>query len=421
MEIIADLHVHSPYARACSPQLTLDNLNLWAKRKGIQVLGIPDWTHPKWLASVKAQIKDQGNGLYKLKNDPKSVHFLFATEVACIFSQGGKVRRLHILIWAPNLEIVEKINSVLARRGAKLASDGRPILGMSAKDLLTLILEASPDCIMIPAHAWTPWFGVLGSKSGFDSIAECYEDLTDHIFAIETGLSSDPPMNWSVKELDKLTLISNSDAHSPENLGREANVFSFSEQELSYKAIIEAIKNKDKKKFLYTLEFFPEEGMYHLDGHRNCHISMEPQETKRQKNVCPKCKRPLTVGVMHRVDDLASREKIKENNFIPYKSVVPLKEIIAEVVNKNKKTKTVDNLYMNIIEKGENEFNVLLNIPENKLKKIAGEIITRGIMNVRNKKVNLTAGYDGTYGHVATLSDKERKELLKKPEQSSWL
>src|SRR3989338_1379706 len=325
-KIIADLHVHSGYSRATSKDMNVATMALWAKKKGINLLGTGDFTHPIHFANLKAALKPAGNGLYTTSIEP-SVFFMLTAEISSIYSFKGKVRRVHNIIMSPGIEVAEKINSALRKRG-NLSSDGRPILGTPAKDLLKIVLDISENCLFVPAHAWTPWFSVFGSNSGFDSIEECFEEYSKYIYAIETGLSSDPPMNWRLSALDKIALISNSDAHSPRKLGREANVF---DTDLSYDAITGAIKDKDPRRFLYTIEFFPEEGKYHYDGHRNCAISLTPFESKKYNNLCPTCGKPLTIGVLNRVERLADRKQGQgPNGAIPFKSLVPLEEIIAE-------------------------------------------------------------------------------------------
>lgn len=408
MQYVCDLHPHSKYARACSPELTLENIDKWAKIKGISIVGTGDFSHPAHFKEIAAKLEEAYPGLYKLKGSNSGTLFMLTNEISCIYSQGGKMRRLHICIWAPNLEFVARLNEALTKRGCKLASDGRPIIGMTAPELLRICLEIDEKHLTIPAHAWTPWFAIFGSKSGFDSIEECYEELSPHIYAIETGLSSDPPMNWRLSALDKVVLVSNSDAHSLENLGREANVFELKEP--SFNEIYQLIKNKDKKKFLYTIEFFPEEGMYHFDGHRECGISFSPSQTKKAKGICPKCKKPLTIGVLNRVDSLADRQEaeIKSGNFVPYKSLVPLQEIIADCFGVNKNSKKVQAEYFNLVKAGGSEFNVLLNLTKEELLKITSPIIVEGIIRVREGKIKLIPGFDGQYGQIEIFSEKER-------------
>jgi len=423
MRYIADLHIHSKYSRACSSRLSLEEIEKWCRIKGVDIVASADFTHPKWFAELKSKLTLADNGLYELVKSPsispfskgglRGIYFLLSTEVSCIYSKNGQVRRLHILIFAPSLEVAAKINKKLSEIG-NLAADGRPILGLDAKELLKIILDIDPRCIVIPAHAWTPWFSVFGSKSGFDSLEECFEEMTPHIYAIETGLSSDPLMNWRLSKLDNVVLVSHSDAHSPENIGREADVFEIgSDVKNFYDEICRIIKEKDKSKFLHTIEFYPEEGMYHFDGHRDCKVRMSPAETRKRKGVCPKCGRPVTVGVMNRIEELADRRVgEKSKNFIPYKSLVGLDDVIAEATGVfGRKTKTVMNEYFNLIEHGKSEFNVLLDLNYNDLLKITLPEVVEGIRRNREGKVFIEPGYDGTYGTVRLFSDKEKKQI----------
>ncbi len=453
MRYIADLHIHSRFARACSKNLTLTSIVYWCKVKGLNIVACGDFTHPKWFSEISKGLEEVESGCYRVKanilqeygfhfkkdkkekrkeldakiflphtdffiEELQEIRFVMGTEVACIFSHGGKVRRLHLLLFAPNLEIAKKINQNLERAGAKLGSDGRPILGMSGRRVLEMILEIDQRCVMIPAHAWTPWFAVFGSKSGFDSLEECFSDLTPYIFAIETGLSSDPSMNWQVSQLDHITLISNSDAHSSQNLAREANVFELAE--LSYDALMNAIKKKDTSQFLYTIEFYPEEGKYHYDGHALCGISFSPLETKRKKSLCPVCKKTLTIGVANRVSELADRNKIEKkhekeflkNGHIPYKSVVGLDDVIAESVGSvGRKTRVVMRLYEDLIKKFGNELQLLLDTSFLEIQKKSLPEIAEGIRRNRNGEVYIEPGYDGIFGKVKLFSDKERKSF----------
>jgi len=401
MRVIADIHLHSKYSRACSKQLDLEHNAEWATLKGINLLGTADFTHPQWLKELRSKLEPENQGLFRLKNSSVPVRFMLTTELSCIYSQGGKTRRIHLCVFSPSLETVAKINGALEKRQVNLKADGRPIMGLSAIDLTQLILEIDPTAMVVPAHAWTPWFSVFGSNSGFDSLEECFGPTTKEIFAIETGLSSDPPMNWRLSALDKITLISNSDAHSPANLGREANVFDLEESEITYDEIRRILKEKDSKKFKYTIEFFPHEGKYHYDGHRDCGIVFSPAETKKNRGICPKCKKPLTIGVDHRVDQLADRPiDQKGTNTIPFKSAVPLQEIIAEVYGVGKNSKKVQATFHEIIKKGGDEFTILLDSPPAEIEKIAGSDIATAIANIRAGRVYLQAGYDGVYGVV---------------------
>jgi uncharacterized protein (TIGR00375 family) len=410
MKFIADLHLHSKYSRATSQEMEVKTLALWAKRKGIKLLGTGDFTHPLYFLDLKSKLNPLGNGLFVLKEEPDGTHFMLTAEVSNMYSQGGKSRRIHTLIFAPSFEAVDKINSRLAKYG-KTGSDGRPIFGFSAKDLLKMILDLSPECLLIPAHAWTPWFSIFGANSGFDSIQECYEEESKNIRAIETGLSSDPEMNWRLSGLDDITLISNSDAHSPGKIGREANVFNC---ELSYRAITEAIRRKDPRKILYTIEFFPEEGKYHYDGHRNCNILFSPQQTRKHKSICPVCGKRLTVGVMNRVDELADRpEGSVPPKAIPALRTVPLDEIIADILGVGTNTSSVEKEYLRLVEKGGSEFDILLELSPEQLSSFTPPNILEGILRVREGRLKITPGYDGVFGKIEILSPAERgKEAL---------
>lgn len=406
MKLIADLHLHSKYSRATSPNMDLENLDKWAKIKGIKVLGTGDFTHPEWFNNLKEKLEPAEAGLFKLKDSDSEVRFLLSTEISCIYSKAGKVRKIHIVIFAPSFEIVEKINIQLSWIG-NLKSDGRPILGLDAKELAKIVLNSSEDCLIVPAHAFTPWFGIFGSKSGFNSIEECFGDYSKYIYALETGLSADPAMIWRMSDGQKITLISNSDAHSPWKIGREANVF---DTEISYKDIIEAIKSKDPKKFLYTIEFYPEEGKYHFDGHRNCSIRLSPKETKKYNGICPVCGKPLTLGVLNRVEALSDKEEgFKPEVAIPFKSLVPLKEIIADILGQGTDTKEVEKEYNNLIEKFSSEFNVLLEIPKEKMEGATLLEIAEGIIRVREGKVAKEPGYDGVFGKIRIFSQEKQK------------
>ncbi len=424
MRYIADLHLHSKYSRACSKDLDLEHNEVWAKKKGIQIVGTGDFTHPYWFKNLQDKLVEEKAGLYKLKGNhlrqgsggqaDGKVLFMITTEISCIYSQGDKVRRIHLCLFVPDFVTVEKINKTLEDRGVNLRSDGRPIMGLHADEVTKIVLDANSDSLVIPAHAWTPWFSVFGSNSGFDSLAECFGDMTKYIYAIETGLSSDPPMNWQLSELDKITLISNSDAHSSANLGREANVFDISESELSYDEIRRIIKAKDRTKFLFTIEFFPQEGKYHHDGHRSCGVNFSPEETKKHHGLCPVCKKPLTIGVLNRVAQLADRPIGFKFDTIPFKSLVPLPEIIAEVLGVNKGSKKVSALYESLVSQV-SEFEILLDLDYSQLATIVLPELALAIKNVREQKVKAIAGYDGEYGIIKTLTEGQ----IKKPAQKS--
>ncbi len=400
-EQIVDLHIHSRYSRACSNRLELPNIANVCVEKGINIVSTGDFTHPFWFKDIQDLLQEDGSGFLKLRDGSSPTMFVIGTEISCVYKHKDKVRRLHILVFAPSIESAGAFIAALEDRGVNLKSDGRPIMGISGKEIVQLCRDIDKRMVVIPAHAWTPWFAVFGSKSGYDSLEECFEELTPDIFAIETGLSSDPPMNRRLSQLDKIALVSNSDAHSLEKLGREANVLRF-DSEASYDKMWEIIKSGDRKKFLYTIEFYPEEGMYHYDGHRECKVSMKPSETKKEKEICPVCKKKLTIGVMHRVDDLADRkEKEVANSFVPYRYIVPLREIIANSFEVGATSKKVEKEYRSMLQKLGNEFAILLYIEIEKIKKaVSDENIATGIENMRQGKVKIISGYDGVYGEV---------------------
>ena len=399
MTFIADFHIHSRFSRATSPEMNIESLTTWANIKGIQLLGTGDFTHPNYFAQIKLRLKPEENGLFALKKGNNPLRFILTTEISNMFSQDGRFRKVHTLIFAPSFEVVAKINERLKKMGGNLASDGRPIFGAPVKEIVKMILDISPDCFIVPAHAWTPHFSVFGSNSGFDSLEECFGEETKNIYCIETGLSSDPAMNWRLSALDRITLISNSDAHSPHKLGREANVF---DCELSYQTILEVLKTKDTKRFLYTIEFFPEEGKYHFDGHRNCKIVFSPEESRQHKNICPVCKKPLTIGVMNRVEKLADRPVgFRPPNAIPARYLIPLGEIIADTLGVATGTTSVDNIYQEMIKKGGNEFNILLNLKPDEIARFAPERVAEGIKLMREGKVKIIPGHDGVYGKIS--------------------
>ncbi len=407
MKFLADLHLHSKYSRATSRDMEVDTLAIWAKRKGIKIMGTGDFTHPLYLLELKSKLVPSGGGLYALKTDPEGTRFMLTTEVSNMYTQGGKGRRIHTLIFAPSLETAERISAKLGKYG-KIASDGRPIFGFSAKDLVKMILDISAECLLIPAHAWTPWFSVFGANSGFQSLGECYEEETRNIRAIETGLSSDPEMNWRLSALDDITLISNSDAHSPSKIGREANIFNC---DLSYTAITEAIRGKDPRKLLFTIEFFPEEGKYHYDGHRNCNILFSPQETKKYKGLCPVCGKRLTIGVMNRVDELADRkEGAVPDKAIPALHMVPLDEIIADALGVGNSAASVEKEYLRLVDKGGSEFDILTELSPEDLASFTPPMILEGILRVREGRLNITPGYDGVFGKIQIFSPQEREK-----------
>ncbi|MCK4846140.1 MAG: DNA helicase UvrD, partial [Deltaproteobacteria bacterium] len=368
------------------------------------VVGTGDFTFPAHLKAIEEELEEREDGLFTLKSEATkddAPRFMLTTEVSNIYKLGDKTRKVHSLIFAPSIKAAKKIKTELGRRG-NILSDGRPIFGFTTKELLQIVLDADANAMLIPAHAWTPWFSIFGSKSGFDTIEECFGELSKNIYAIETGLSSDPQMNHRISMLDKITLISNSDAHSPSKLGREANVF---ETELSYLAITSAIKDGDKKNFLYTVEFFPEEGKYHHDGHRACGVLLKPNETRSHGGKCPVCARPVTVGVLNRIDELADRDcGVTVKNAIPSKALIPLEEIIAESMGRGVKTKGVATKYMEITDKA-TEFDVLMALPKDALVEIMDERIAEGIMMVRSGDVKISPGFDGEFGKIKLFEE----------------
>ena len=417
MRQIIDLHIHSKYSRACSRDLELPKIAKTCETKGIDICATGDFTHPAWLAHIKENLKEENEGIYKLNPASQGCRasrtkFIIGTEIASIKKHKDKTRRLHLCIFAPDLKIAEKFNKVLEGRGFNLKSDGRPILGMTAKDILELMLEVDERMVMIPAHAWTPWFGIFGSKGGYDTLEECFEDLTPNIFAIETGLSSDPLMNWRLSVLDKIALVSNSDAHSLGKLGREANVLDFkNEKEITYDKLMRTVKEKNPKEFLHTIEFYPEEGKYHMDGHKDCHFFCEPEQSKKMNNICPKCKKKLVIGVMNRVMELSDRSVVeaKKAGRTPYKSLVPLDAVLADTLGVGANTKKVKTEYDNLIKKIGNEFFILLDSDIKDIAKASDKNIATAIKKAREGDICIKPGYDGEFGIVKIFKEGENK------------
>jgi len=392
-ELVADFHLHSRYSRATSSQLTVKELAKWAKLKGIGLLGTGDFTHPLWLQELEDTLRPTGRGLCEFDG----AHFMLTTEVNTLFYQRGKAHQIHHILFAPSFEAVKRLNQELEAFGP-LSLDGRPTLRMEAWRLVEIVLGIEPRCLVVPAHAWTPWFSVFGSSSGFDSVEACFEQQTQNIFVLETGLSSDPAMNWRLSALDRYALISNSDSHSARRIGREANVF---QCELDYDDIVTALKTKDRTRFLYTVEFFPEEGKYHFDGHRKCGTRLSPAEAKRHHLLCPTCGRRVTVGVMHRVEALADRPEGQQAPAgIPFKRTVPLEELIADAVGAGVETQAVEREYLNLVTRCGSEFAVLLKTPEEELRRVAPARIAEGVLRMRQGQVQVEPGYDGEYGKV---------------------
>lgn len=463
MELVIDLHLHSRFSRAVSQRMNLQNMYIWGRKKGLNVLSIADFTHPLWYKETKVQLEESGEGIYKLKrekeietefnlpireNDP-GMHFMLSTEVACIY--GGRVRggvsgsyRIHCLILAPNYEVALKINKALIARGFTLTSDGRPTLGISAKNLAELLFEIDRKIVLIPCHIWTPWYSLYGSKGGYDRISDCFGEYSKYIFAVETGLSSDPSMNWRVNELNSRSIVSFSDAHSLEKMGREATVLKVKskkqkvkKEDITYSNIMNSLVRGKEKTFelSYTIEFYPEEGKYHYTGHRNCNIVMTPLETIQNGVICPVCRRELTVGVMNRVEELANQpssnfieEKdhygtvwLRDKNGIkpPYVNLVPLLEILSEALNSGASTQAVLTMYDNLVGQLGSEHEILLRSPLERIQTLAGVTIAEGIERVRAREIRINPGYDNTYGVVEIWGKDDKSSHFKssKPQQ----
>ena len=413
MRLITDFHLHSKWSRACSKDLTFPNIAKACERKGIGFVGTSDAFHPAWRKDIGDLLEDVGEGAFCLRDGSSPTSFLLSTEISCIYKRGDKVRRVHHLILFPHLAALDRLTASLNARGANLKSDGRPIVGIDSEELIKMVLEADPECMLVPAHAWTPWFSVFGSKSGFDALDECFGDYAKYIYAIETGLSSDPAMNWRVSKLDSVFMVSNSDAHSCENLGREANVFEM--ERASYKELRRIFVEHDISKFVETIEFFPEEGKYHADGHRDCAFWCTPEETKKLKGLCPKCGRPLTIGVGNRVAELADRppQPNRPSGSVPFRSIIPLRELVADVLEVGKTSKKVVKVVEDLLQGGRTEFGLLLDVPRAELEQITTPDIVGSILAMREGRVEIRPGYDGEYGIIhAKGVEKKRQEIL---------
>jgi len=421
MLYIADLHIHSPYSRATSKQSTLAGLAAWAGVKGIQVVGTGDFTHPGWFRQLQEQLVEAEPGYFRLRDPevppvlegiaPKAAEcrFVLTAEISSIYKRHGAVRKIHNLLFVPDFRAAAKINAKLAGIG-NIESDGRPILGLDSRDLLEILLEATDDGFLVPAHVWTPWFSLFGSKSGFDAIEECFDDLSHHIFALETGLSSDPEMNRLISALDRFALISNSDCHSPAKLGREANLF---DTDFDFFALRRALQNPNNSGFAGTVEFFPEEGKYHLDGHRKCNVSLEPVETRKLGNRCPVCSKPLTVGVLHRVMELADREQPLYPEGAPkVHSLIPLAEVIGEILGRGPNTKGAMAEYARVIRLFGSEFDLYLNTPVAEVRERYSPLLAEAIERMRQGRVYRQGGYDGEFGVIRVFAPGERDELV---------
>lgn len=407
MLIFADLHIHSKYSRGTSGRMDLEHISENAKIKGLNLVGTGDFTHPGWLSELKEKLEPLGNGLYRYNG----VLFVLTVEVSTIYEYGGKTRKIHHVILAPDFETVEQLNDIFGNWGS-LESDGRPVFNsVTSPELVEAVSQVSSMVEVIPAHAWTPWFSLFGSRSGFNSLKECYQDMAGRIHALETGLSSDPPMNWRVSELDRITLLSNSDAHSPWpfRLGRELNVFNI--ENPSYAEIIETIRSGDPARLLYTIEVDPSYGKYHFDGHRNCGVSLHPRQAMARGNICPICGKPLTIGVLHRVEELADRpEGYIRKNAIPYKSLIPLQELIALIKGSTPASARVGKIYMRLIEKFGSELNILLNAEISEIAQFDPKL-AKIILDMRIGKLKIIPGYDGVYGKLVLEDNEENREV----------
>ncbi len=396
MRVIADLHIHSRYARATSKDLSIKNLERYARIKGVNLLGTGDFTHPDWLAELKKELTEDGFGTLRTKS---GFPFILSVELSNIYSQGGRVRRIHNVVLAKSIEVAEQINALLGKKG-KLASDGRPIFGSyPCYEMVEDLRKIDRDIEVIPAHIWTPWFSLFGANSGFDTVEECFGDQAQYIHALETGLSSDPAMNWRISGLDRYTLVSNSDLHSywPWRLGREANIIEM--KEITYKALLDALRSR--KNFVETIEVDPSFGKYHYTGHRACNVVMSPAEAEKIGNICPVCKRKLTVGVLERVEELADRpEGFVPTEAIPFKSIIPLSELISAVTGKAVSTRNSWQVYYRLVSEknGRSEYDILLNLGKDELLKLTSPEIADAVMLNREGKVEILPGFDGVYG-----------------------
>lgn len=450
-QYITDFEIHSKYARAVSKAMELPFICKWARLKGLDLVTTCDWTHPLWLKEIQEKLEEapEHPGFFRLRDQykPEGTQegfkeplFFLSTEISSIYIQGGQQRRIHTMIWMPSLSSVERYNKELHRRGTNLANDGRLMTGLSAKQIAQIALETDENCLIIPAHVWTPWYSLYGSRSGFDSLEECFEDLTPHIYAIETGLSSDPAMNWRIKELDRRAIVSFSDAHSGPKMGREATVFEVDEDKLSFDSIRQAVLHETRPdtptraRIAYTIEFYPEEGKYHYTGHRNCSVKQSATETRTQGGICPVCQRPLTVGVEYRVEKLAGRQVktkkvVGQNSLVkvvidqeehpelahkpPYVMLIPLQEVLAEALGVGVYTKKVFQEYHRLVKNFGSEFRILLDSPLEEIESFSGPKVAEAIKKVRSQELFIEPGYDGVYGKVRIFSKGEQKKFFR--------
>lgn len=419
MKFICDFEIHSRYARACSKNITLEEVARWAQIKGIKLIGTGDFTHPFWYKEIKEKLEEKEPGFFSLKDQflarankntdipiaikKDAVRFLLTSEVNCIYPKNKKLRKVHHIILAPDLKTVDKINESLSWYG-KLASDGRPTITLSSKNLLKIVLNANPFTLLIPAHVWTPWFGIFGSKSGYDSLEECFEEMTHYVYAIETGLSSDPEMNWRIPWLKDKAILSSSDAHSCPKIGREATCFN---TEFNYNGLYQAIKSNSSSKIAYTIEFFPEEGKYHYDGHRNCNLSLSPEETMKYNDICPKCGMSLTLGVLNRVHKLGSQViTAKPVNRPPFHKIVPLEEVLSEVMALPSGSRVLRAKYFEAVQELGEEFKILIDLD---IPAIAdfNQKLAEAINKMRQGDIMIKPGYDGVFGEVRLFREEE--------------
>ncbi len=425
MAYVADLHIHSRFSRACSRDLNIPNLAKWSEYKGIDLMGTGDSLHPLWQAELKANLKDIGSGTYQYGN----TKFILTTEIACIYSEAGKVHRIHILLFLPSIDSAKKLSEVFSKRGLNLSSDGRPIIGLSSKELSELVLKTVPEVLIVPAHIWTPWFSLYGSESGYDKFFDCFGEFSDEVYAVETGLSSEPAMNWRISDLDKKSILSFSDAHSLPRLGREVSIIN---GQPTFEDLSRALKSQD---ILGTIEFFPEEGKYHYSGHRNCNVVYGPEELKEKGEICPVCKRRLTIGVVERVETLASRSSdelgvmrdesgvIKSKKFPEkpgFRMLVQLEEIIAEALKSSVSSQKVKNIYEDLVKNLDTELKILTKLKIEDIAKKSGEKIAEGIGRVREGKLSIKPGFDNTYG-VVKIWDEEEESLQRPKEEQMGL
>ncbi len=452
MELVLDLHLHSRFSRAVSQRMNLNNMYIWGRKKGINILSVADFTHPIWFREARSLLEEINPGIYRLKDrkqtdeelgalvqkDFLGPYFMLSTEVSAIYSENGIPHRIHNLILSPSFEVAEKINKELASRGCNLSSDGRPILGISSRKLADILFSIDRKIAIVPCHAWTPWFSLYGSRSGYDRIVDCFGEYAKYIFAVETGLSSDPAMNWRVGELDSRSIVSFSDAHSLEKMGREATVLKTKNDEpitnndITYDNILNGfVRGRERVfKIAYTIEFYPEEGKYHYTGHRLCKVSYTPTDDREKGTICPVCKRPLTVGVMHRVEELATTA---ENNFSiktdefgvawitdpkdqrpPSVSLVPLLEILSEALHGGVSTAKVLTVFERLVVHFGSEHEVLFRVPTEKIRDLAGDRVAQGIKKVRARNIYIEPGFDGEYGKVAIWNEEKESESQRK-------